>query len=372
MLQAVSEAPMGTDAKVNISSKASTGVNGRLQSWGKKTDKKPASAPMGLPPISEIDPSVLASLPPEILAEIQEAYGELLSHPLPRPSKSKGSSSTVHSFSPKKMDNVTLNNKVEQMTHRGQKCKSGQTGERKELGLQPGEPSGLASENDSEIMALPPASQLDPSVMEALPLAMRRELEQEYKRQRPDGRPRPQLPKPLKVKQQASKSARSLSTCVQDSHGPSSSESAVKKQAIELALLDDLWLGSPPKWVTLFKGTKVAGLNSLQLLSEHYVAGMSSSKCLSSIFLSLLPCLMEDSGPTTQTEVQTVIQSCVELVKQYTQLTVAHDVEEVYLVMRIMKRMGGKSSLWKAVEDLAVPSIQVIVGACYGGVFANY
>jgi uncharacterized protein YqgV (UPF0045/DUF77 family) len=68
---------------------------------------------------------------------------------------------------------------------------------------------------------------------------------------------------------------------------------------------------------------------------------------------------MEDSGPTTQTEVQTVIQSCVELVKQYTQLTVAHDVEEVYLVMRIMKRMGRKSSLWKAVEDLAVPSIQV-------------
>jgi len=104
---------------------------------------------------------------------------------------------------------------------------------------------------------------------------------------------------------------------------------------------------------------QVAGLNSLQLLSEHYVAGMSSSKCLSSIFLSLLPCLMEDSGPTTQTEVQTVIQSCVELVKQYTQLTVAHDVEEVYMVMRIMKRMGGKSSLWKAVEDLAVPSIQV-------------
>ncbi len=147
MLQAVSEAPTGTDAKVNISSKAGTGVNGRLQSWGKKTDKKP-------------DPSVLASLPPEILAEIQEAYGELLSHPLPRPSKSNGSSSTVHSFSPKKMDNVTLNNKVEQMTHRGQKCKSGQTGERKELGLQPGEPSGLASENDSEIMALPPASQV--------------------------------------------------------------------------------------------------------------------------------------------------------------------------------------------------------------------
>ncbi|KAH9564768.1 hypothetical protein CY35_04G041900 [Sphagnum magellanicum] len=360
------------DAKVNISSKASTGVNGRLQSWGKKTDKKPASAPMGLPPISEIDPSVLASLPPEILAEIQEAYGELLSHPLPRPSKSKESSSTIHSFSPKKMDNVTLNNKVEQMTHRGQKCKSGQTGERKELGLQRGEPSGLASENDSEIMALPPASQLDLSVMEALPLAMRRELEQEYKRQRPDGRQRPQVPKPLKVKQQASKSARSLSACVQDSHGPSSSESAVKKQAIELAPLDDLWLGSPPKWVTLFKGTKVAGLNSLQLLSEHYVAGMSSSKCLSSIFLSLLPCLMEDSGPTTQTEAQTVIQSCVELVKQYTQLTVAHDVEEVYMVMRIMKRMGGKSSLWKAVEDLAVPSIQVIVGACYGGVFANY
>jgi hypothetical protein len=76
--------------------------------------------------------------------------------------------------------------------------------------------------------------------MEALPLAMRRELEQEYKRQRPDWRQRPQVPKPLKVKQQASKSAR-------------------KKQAIELAPLDDLWLGSPPKWVTLFKGTKVAG-----------------------------------------------------------------------------------------------------------------
>lgn len=51
-------------------------------SIGKKLKKPAPTSTTNLPALSELDPSVLASLPPEILVEIQEMYGELPAHPV--------------------------------------------------------------------------------------------------------------------------------------------------------------------------------------------------------------------------------------------------------------------------------------------------
>lgn len=80
--------------------------------------------------------------------------------------------------------------------------------------------------------------------MAALPLSMRRELEQEYKRQKvnPDGMP---APKPKSVEKP--KVLRG-----------SADEPPMQRDGGLPTSLKDLWIGSPPKWVNLFKDYKCA------------------------------------------------------------------------------------------------------------------
>lgn len=56
---------------------------------------------------------------------------------------------------------------------------------------------------------------------------------------------------------------------------------------------------------------------------------------------------------------ETITESCVELLKQYIQLKVASDLEEVSMVTRILKRVAAKSHLWTIVEHFTAPFIQV-------------
>lgn len=56
---------------------------------------------------------------------------------------------------------------------------------------------------------------------------------------------------------------------------------------------------------------------------------------------------------------ETITESCVELLKQYIQLKVASDLEEVCMVTRVLKRVAAKSHLWKIVEHFTAPFIQV-------------
>lgn len=86
--------------------------------------------------------------------------------------------------------------------------------------------------------------QLDPSVMAALPLSMRRELEREYKRQvkKPDGLPTPKPKSEVKPKFPRVPMSEPQIPC---KGYPTS--------------LKDLWIGSPPKWINLFKEFNGAG-----------------------------------------------------------------------------------------------------------------
>jgi len=87
--------------------------------------------------------------------------------------------------------------------------------------------------------------QLDPLVMAALPLSMRRELELEYKRQ---------VKKPDRLT--ASKPKSEVESKVP--RGPVG-EPQIKCNGGYPTSLKDLWIGSPPKWVNLFKDYRGAG-----------------------------------------------------------------------------------------------------------------
>lgn len=93
--------------------------------------------------------------------------------------------------------------------------------------------------------------------MAALPISLRRELEQEYKRQQSESMARPSVPKFVHTEPSVVPNlAKGAST--------SKSEQLVKqpqdlKTADRQTLLTNLWCGSPPKWVPLFKEFKLAG-----------------------------------------------------------------------------------------------------------------
>lgn len=76
----------------------------------------------------------------------------------------------------------------------------------------------------------------------------------------------------------------------------------------------------------------------------------------SAVMLSLLPQLSSICSVPAN---QSVVQSCVELFKQYAQQMVAGDLEEVYMIMRLLKRVAAKSQLWRTVETLTIPFVQV-------------
>lgn len=79
-------------------------------------------------------------------------------------------------------------------------------------------------------------------------------------------------------------------------------------------------------------------------------------KPFSAVMLSLLPQL---SSIRLVPANQNVVQSCVELFNQYAQQMIACDLEEVCVLMRVLKRAAAKSQLWRIVESLTTPFIQV-------------
>lgn len=89
------------------------------------------------------------------------------------------------------------------------------------------------------------------------------------------------------------------------------------------------------------------------MLAEHMPCEL---RPFSAVLLSLLPQLTNVySVPMNEN----VIQSCVELFKQYAQQMISCDLEEVCMTMRILRRVAAKSQLWRIVEDLTIPFVQV-------------
>lgn len=128
----------------------------------KKVKKPVSTLSAGLPPISEIDPSVLASLPPDIIAEIREAYGELPAHFVKDTKAKEGtlSSPTCGAIVGQNVNSRSKDLNLEVAVERRGLETATHEREVKQSPSKRGESSRMASETHTEIMALPPASQV--------------------------------------------------------------------------------------------------------------------------------------------------------------------------------------------------------------------
>lgn len=96
-----------------------------------------------------------------------------------------------------------------------------------------------------------------------------------------------------------------------------------------------------------------AEFGNLCLLAEHIPCEV---RPFSAVLLSLLPQLSNTCSVPVN---QNVVKSCVELFKQYAQQMIACDLEEVCIIMRVLRRVSTNSQLWRIVEDLTIPFVQV-------------
>lgn len=126
----------------------------------KKAEDSGKSLPTTLPAMSDLDPSVLASLPPEILAEIRAVYDELPGQPTMAPRKATVGSRSAPVSPAKRAANKQSSKQGVKLETLFEKQFSGNV--KRALPLESrsenGESSRLPSDN-SEITALPPASQ---------------------------------------------------------------------------------------------------------------------------------------------------------------------------------------------------------------------
>ncbi|KAH9605492.1 hypothetical protein KSS87_011868 [Heliosperma pusillum] len=126
----------------------------------------------------------------------------------------------------------------------------------------------------------------------------------------------------------------------------------VKLASTDLAKSQNFWVGNPPLWVHEFKTSKCLILN---ILAEMYLK--SESKLLSSTLQCCLSGLLL-SGEVTEDFSDEASSSLCELLRQYIQLKLEIDIEEIYICFRLLKRMTKKVEAFLDVYDTVLPDLQ--------------
>lgn len=93
-----------------------------------------------------------------------------------------------------------------------------------------------------------------------------------------------------------------------------------------------LWLGSPPKWVEMFQTSNCLILN---IIAEVYTKSRAND-LLSSIFQSIFSFLPLTSESCSEWD--EALSSLYELLKQYVNLKIESDIEELYNCFCFLKR----------------------------------
>lgn len=148
--------------------------------------------------------------------------------------------------------------------------------------------------------------------------------------------------------------------------GPESMKGALssvsdKQIEVEASDFNDLWVGNPPKWVMKFQ---ISNCRMLNYFVEVYQSG--SGGCLSSI----LQCMM--SRIFVLTDVGTVgfgdaVTWLCELFRQYIDLKITTDVEEIYVCVCLLRRLSGRSGFLLQVYNVVLPHLQASMAEKYGG-----
>ncbi|XP_076915898.1 DNA repair protein REV1-like [Bidens hawaiensis] len=260
-----------------------------------------------VPPLSDLDSDVLESLPPEIFSEINDLYGGKLKNFI---SKRKSESIGVSSALPANVKGMRPQSEPEII------------------------PENIAAASTSQNIDMMPSSlsQIDPFVLQQLPEEIRNDIT-------------------------------GLLPAHRDPQTLCHDHLVHQVKPTDHSSSHQLWMGNPPQWVEKFK---LSDSPILRFFSDTY-SGLGLTRWLSAVLLKSVAAKEVCVGEST-VECDDIISGLCQLLKEYVDLKLESDLEEIHTCFRLFIRLSGKSKLLLEVYNTTLPHLQTSVSEKYGGI----
>ncbi|XP_058070060.1 DNA repair protein REV1 isoform X4 [Magnolia sinica] len=314
-----------------------------------------------LPPIRDLDVKVIESLPPEIISEMNEMYNGKLTDLMDKSKEKndrKGSSLCTTSLQEFEESDSGARNEGKQplhssLVHQDNIPTKSEVKEIMVRGIQPASTScssylHFTTKGAEQVDLMPTSlSQVDISVLQELPEELKADIIEV-------------LPAHRTLDCCDDATVGFVKGIPHDIRRTNSSENSVAE--LDFDCKRNLWTGSPPKWVEKFK---FSHCQILKILSELYYKSRSKGK-LSSILqcaFSSFPLSLDLGGDNSDE----ALSSLSELLKQYIEIKIESDIEEIHICFCLLKRFSTKSMLLLQAYNIVIPHLQAYVGESYGG-----
>ncbi|KAH9655847.1 DNA repair protein REV1 [Citrus sinensis] len=308
-----------------------------------------ASSNQTLPPLCHLDMGVVENLPPELFSELNETYGgKLVDFIAKNKCRSENTSSSLCN-SPYKTEGAVNKGKqplFSEVTLKGGpvevKAEQYTVEEMQAVSvLRAGSCSGASTTLGLNKIDLMPSSlsQVDISVLQQLPEEVRVDILE-------------QLPAHREQDFTCS-AALVLPENAQELLGFKTTENLSGLN--ESVVNNNLWAGNPPLWVDKFKASNFLMLNILA--DMYYKSGSTENLSPTLQHTVSIPLHPLDASSDGWDE---AIHYMCELLRQYIELRLEVDIEEIYICFRLLKRIMVKSEFFSQVYDIVLPYLQVI------------
>ncbi|KAK1276508.1 DNA repair protein REV1 [Acorus gramineus] len=326
--------------------------------------------PTILPPICSIDVEVLKSLPPEIISEINDMYSGRLTEFLEvnKMKDDKGSvSDCTTSYSEVKSNGSKAIHDLKDYSTRNSVTRNkGKLPFSSPVVSQNGSPTKDKG-NSLQVLQTASTSFLRSSDFPVTSMGMVKSDLMPVSLSQVDASILQQLPEELKVDlldllpphRPKDTAAGSSGISVHNGSENINPETSVD-QLDELSC--NLWMGDPPKWVEKFEVSNCTVLKSL--VKSYYQSERNGP------FSTILQFALSSLPHFTDLKVEGLEEdlfSLCELFKQYVQLKIDSDIEEIYICFRLLKRSTIKSEFLLEVYNVVHPFLQASMNENYGG-----
>ncbi|KAH9655848.1 DNA repair protein REV1 [Citrus sinensis] len=307
-----------------------------------------ASSNQTLPPLCHLDMGVVENLPPELFSELNETYGgKLVDFIAKNKCRSENTSSSLCN-SPYKTEGAVNKGKqplFSEVTLKGGpvevKAEQYTVEEMQAVSvLRAGSCSGASTTLGLNKIDLMPSSlsQVDISVLQQLPEEVRVDILE-------------QLPAHREQDFTCS-AALVLPENAQELLGFKTTENLSGLN--ESVVNNNLWAGNPPLWVDKFKASNFLMLNILA--DMYYKSGSTENLSPTLQHTVSIPLHPLDASSDGWDE---AIHYMCELLRQYIELRLEVDIEEIYICFRLLKRIMVKSEFFSQVYDIVLPYLQL-------------
>ncbi|PIN17326.1 Translesion DNA polymerase - REV1 deoxycytidyl transferase [Handroanthus impetiginosus] len=332
----VSTSTKATDCKQvgDLSNHGDAGGPSTVSGPGLSNSEISVAQSANLPPLQDLDVTVIESLPPEVFSEINDMYGGKLLGFISEHKSKTVSTSIINAESSKSCEDFGIAVGETEFPQAHLVEANVITGDNEELQYVEEAPAVLAMSASFAQKNLMPSSlsQVDCSVLQQLPDELRKDIIGFL---------------PLHREQESVKGA--------------SSDVIDRQPELAAFELKDLWVGSPPKWVEMFKKSTYGTLNSFAMM---YQSG--SGGCLSSLLQHMT------SGKFSPIEMGTdgfddAVSWMCELFRQYIDIKISADIEEIYFCICLLRRLTGRSEFFLQVYNAILSHLQASFSEKYGG-----